>query len=36
MAAGYFSHVANVVSTVRAGGPGDPFSTGFRIVKDVK
>ena len=34
--AGYLSHVANVVSTVHAGGPGDPFCTGFRIVKDVK
>ena len=34
--AGYLSLVANVVSTVHAGGPGDPFSTGFRIVKDVK
>jgi formylglycine-generating enzyme required for sulfatase activity len=33
--AGYLSHVANVVSTVHAGGPGDPFDTGFRIVKDV-
>jgi formylglycine-generating enzyme required for sulfatase activity len=32
--AGYLSHVANVVSTVHAGGPGDPFDTGFRIVKD--
>jgi hypothetical protein len=28
--------VANVVSTVHAGGPGDPFSTGFRIVKEAK
>ena len=34
--AGYFSHVANVVSTVHAGGPGDPFCTGFRVVKDLK
>ncbi len=34
--AGYLSHVANVVSTVHAGGPGDPFNTGFRIVKEAK
>ena len=34
--AGYLSHVANVVSTVHAGGPGDPFCTGFRVVKDAK
>jgi formylglycine-generating enzyme len=34
--AGYLSHVANVVSTVHAGGPGDPFCTGFRIVKDAR
>lgn len=34
--AGYLSHVANVVSTVHAGGPGDPFDTGFRIVKDAE
>jgi sulfatase modifying factor 1 len=32
----FLSHVANVVSTVHAGGPGDPFSTGFRIVKEAK
>jgi formylglycine-generating enzyme len=32
----FLSHVANVVSTVHAGGPGDPLSTGFRVVKDVK
>jgi formylglycine-generating enzyme len=34
--AGYLSHVANVVSTVHAGGPGDPFCTGLRIVKDAR
>lgn len=34
--AGYLSHVENVVSTVHAGGPGDPFDTGFRIVKDAE
>jgi formylglycine-generating enzyme len=34
--AGYLSHVANVVSTVHAGGPGDPFNTGFRIVKEAR
>jgi sulfatase modifying factor 1 len=32
----FLSHVANVVSTGHAGGPGDPFSTGFRIVKEAK
>jgi sulfatase modifying factor 1 len=32
----FLSHVANVVSTVHAGGPGDPFSTGLRIVKEAK
>lgn len=31
----FMSHVANIVSTVHAGGPGDGFSNGFRIVKDV-
>jgi len=25
-----------VVSTVHARGPGDPFGTGFRIVKEVR
>jgi formylglycine-generating enzyme len=34
--AGYLSHVANIVSTVHAGGPGDPFNTGFRIVKEAR
>jgi formylglycine-generating enzyme required for sulfatase activity len=32
----FMSHVANVVSTVHAGGPGDGFSNGFRVVKDLK
>jgi formylglycine-generating enzyme required for sulfatase activity len=31
----YMSHFANVAAAVHAGGPGDAFDTGFRIVKDV-
>ncbi len=31
----YMSHVNALGSAIHAGGPGDPFSTGFRIVKDL-
>jgi formylglycine-generating enzyme required for sulfatase activity len=31
----YMSHFANVAAAVHAGGPGDAFDTGFRIVKDM-
>ncbi|OJU08332.1 MAG: hypothetical protein BGN86_13280 [Caulobacterales bacterium 68-7] len=30
----YMSHVNDLGSAIHAGGPGDPFTTGFRIVKD--
>lgn len=31
----YMSHVNDLGSAIHAGGPGDPFTTGFRIVKDL-
>ncbi|MDB5438129.1 MAG: hypothetical protein JWM33_556 [Caulobacteraceae bacterium] len=31
----YMSHFVNIAAAVHAGGPGDPFDTGFRIVKDM-
>lgn len=31
----YMSHVNALGSAIHAGGPGDPFTTGFRIVKDL-
>ena len=34
--AGDLSHAANVVSTLHDAGPGDPFNSGFRIVKEAK
>ena len=32
----FLSHVKNLGSSVHAGGPGDPLTTGFRIVKEVR
>jgi formylglycine-generating enzyme required for sulfatase activity len=32
----YMSHVGALGSAIHAGGPGDPFTNGFRIVKDIQ
>ncbi len=32
----FLSHVKNLGSSVHAGGPGDPLTTGFRLVKEVR
>ena len=33
---GFLSHIKHLISSVHGGGPGDPLTTGFRIVKEVR
>ena len=33
---GFLSHIKNLISSVHGGGPGDPLTTGFRIVKEAR